>query len=498
MEEAAMLQIALRRESDVPLYRQVTEQIAGLIRRGALANGARLPTIRQLAEELGLTRLTVHSAYAELQAQGLIESTVGRGTFVAARPPAPARHSDAAEAPVQWRAHSVLADLVALADRPDLISLAQAMPAPETLPVRAFGKALRQALEAPGSLGYGSIQGDVGLREQVRRVALERGVAAHPDEVLITAGAQQGIDLALAAFAAPGEVVLVEEPTYPGALEVAARRGQRLVGVPMDADGMDIAALEAACAEHRPRLLYTVAAFHNPTGVSLSAERRQALLRVARAHNLLIVEDDVYGLLCYDAPAPPALKAEDADGRVIYCTSFSKALMPALRLGAIMATPDQLAELAGVKHSSDLVCSPLMQRALAEYLREGRLDAHLQHARGLYHGRRDATLEALARYMPGCAWTQPAGGLNVWVTLPEGVGERDFCLDAIAQGVGVAPGRAFYGQLRSESHIRVSFGAHPPERIRQAIATLGKLLDEHLRRRTLLLARASREAGPLV
>ncbi|HEV2460763.1 MAG TPA: PLP-dependent aminotransferase family protein, partial [Ktedonobacterales bacterium] len=217
-----MLQIALRRESDVPLYRQVTEQIAGLIRRGALANGARLPTIRQLAEELGLTRLTVHSAYAELQAQGLIESTVGRGTFVAARTPTPARHSDAAAAPAQWRAHSVLADLVALADRPDLISLAQAMPAPETLPVRAFGKALRQALEAPGSLGYGSIQGDVGLREQVRRVALERGVAAHPDEVLITAGAQQGIDLALAAFAAPGEVVLVEEPTYPGALEVAA------------------------------------------------------------------------------------------------------------------------------------------------------------------------------------------------------------------------------------------------------------------------------------
>ncbi|HLZ23875.1 MAG TPA: PLP-dependent aminotransferase family protein [Ktedonobacterales bacterium] len=493
-----MLHITVRRESDIPLYRQVTESVAKLIHQGALTPGARLPPVREVAAELGLTRLTVHSAYTELQARGLIESHVGRGTFVAARLPTALRHKSPPEPPSGWQAQGVLADLLRLSDRPDLLSLAQAMPAPETFPTRAFGRALVAALADPSSVGYGPIQGESALREQVSRVLLERGVATSPDGVLITAGAQQAIELAIRAFTAPGDTMLIEEPTYPGVIEAAARHELRLIGIPMDAGGLDLAALEAVCRERAPRLLYTVATFHNPTGVSLAPDRRRALLECARTRRFLILEDDVYGQLGYDAQSPPTLKAGDTDGRVIYSMSFSKMLMPGLRLGALVAEPEQLAALAAAKHSIDLVCSSLLQRTLASYLRQGRLDAHLAGVCARYRERRDATLVALDRFRDRWQWTRPAGGLNVWVTLPEGIGERDFCLAALERGVGIAPGRAFFAQPQRHGFFRLCFGAHSPEQLTQAITVLGTLLSEQTRRRTLLLARASRESAPLV
>lgn len=493
-----MLPITVQREHEMPLYRQVVEQVAGLIASGALPAGTRLPPVRELAATLSLTRLTIHSAYTELQARGLIESHVGRGSFVAQRPALPAGPSPRVQPPAPWQTQSVLADLLRMADQPGLLSFAQAAPAPETYPARALAQALRAACDDPAVLGYGPIAGEPALREQIARLLLERGVVVAPEEILVTAGAQQGIDLVLRALTTPDDVVLVEEPTYPGMLEAAARRGQRIVGVPLDAGGIDVAALEAACASYRPRLLYTVPTYHNPTGVSLALERRPALLRIAREHDLLILEDDVYGLLGYDGPAPVALKASDGDGRVIHSMSFSKSLAPALRLGALVATPELLPELAAAKHSSDLVCSALLQRALATYLRQGRFAAHLQQVRSLYRARRDALLAALDTLPPGCDWTRPSGGLNVWVTLPEGAHERDFCLAAIERGVGVAPGSAFYARPTRGARMRLSFGAQSAEGIERGIAILGELLREHQRRRMLLLARASRESAPLV
>ena len=493
-----MLQITLQRGSDAPLYQQVVQQVAALIASGALPSGARLPPVRELATTLGLTRLTVHSAYTELQARGLIESHVGRGSFVARLPlAAPSIHSEPRRA-APWQTQSVLADLLRMADQPGLLSFAQAAPAPETYPARALAQALRSACGDPAALGYGPIAGEPALREQIAVVLRERGVAVASDEILVTAGAQQGIDLALRALTTPDDIVVVEEPTYPGVLEAVARRGQRVIAVPLDSGGIDVDALDAACVAHRPRLLYTVPTYHNPTGVSLAPERREAVLRIAREHGLLILEDDVYGLLGYDGPAPAALKASDTNGHVIYSMSFSKALAPALRLGALVAAPELLSELAGAKHSGDLVCSPLLQRALASYLRQGRFAPHLQHVRLLYRIRRDALLAALNALPSGCVWTRPSGGLNVWVTLPDGIHERDFCVAAIERGVGVAPGSAFFAQPRRGAHVRLSFGAQPPAAIERGIAILGDLLREHLRRRTLLLARASRESAPLV
>jgi 2-aminoadipate transaminase len=500
------MNLTLDRHSDLPLYRQIAEQIRALIRSGVLSAGCRLPTVRQLAADHGLTRLTVQSGYAELQMQGLIESFVGRGTFVAKWaqmiPPVSAAPISALEQspvePATWHNQSLLAELVLMTEQADLLSLAQAIPDPATYPTRELRHALQAVLDQPDALSYGPIQGEHSLREQISRLLLERSIAASPDTLLVCSGAQQGIDVALRALAQPGEVILAEEPVYPGIIELAATRGQRVVTIPMDQDGIQLTALEAACIAHHPRLLYTVPTFHNPTGLSLVAARREALLALAHTYDLSIVEDDVYGMLSYEDPAPVPLKALDRTGTVIYITSFSKSLAPGLRLGTLVANPEQVRRLAAAKQSCDLICSPLLQRALALYLRRGHFAAHLQRVRTHYRERRDALILALDRYLPGCSYTRPSGGLSVWVTLPEHLDESDFCREALDRGVGVARGQAFFVRPQQRGYLRLSFGSHTPTQIQEGMRILGEVLHEHQRRRSLLLARAGLTTRPLV
>lgn len=503
----------LQRTSGTPLYRQIVEQIRDGIESGGLTPGTRLPTVRQLAQELGLTRLTVHSAYTELQSLGFIESFVGRGTFTtvpphattaaASAPTAPSQRaplaaSDLPRPPDVARPQRRLAELMRLTEQPALLSFAQAIPSNETFPTKEFRASLDTALRVSGALGYGPIQGEGALRQQVSALLETRGVRAAADDILIDGGAQQGIYLALRAFSRPQDTVVVEEPTYSGAIELAAQRGQRLVGVPVDRDGIDVGALERACEIHRPRLLYTVSTFHNPTGVSLGAQRRAALLALAHKWDFLIVEDDVYGWLAYDGAAPPALKADDSFGRVIYLASFSKVLCPALRLGAIVAAPPLLFELAAVKESCDLVSSTLLQLALADFLERGCFGPHLENAIALYRARRDAMMDALKKRLPKCDATMPGGGFSTWISLPPGINERDFFVEAVDNGVGVARGSAFFHQPRPEAYVRLSFAAQPVDRIAEGVGRLGRLLRTQLEQRAAAAWRANREASPLV
>ena len=230
------------------------------------------------------------------------------------------------------------------------VSFAQAFPAPETAPVRELGRALQSAIKRPGALEYGPIQG----------------------------------------LAEPGDTIAVEAPTYPGVLELAARRRLQVVGVPSDHGGIRVEALEVACVAHRPRLLYLVPTCGNPTGRTLAHDRRAAILNLSHAHGMPVVEDAIYGLLTFNVPAPPALKSDDRDDMVLYLTSFSKMLAPALRLCARVAPAPLLPRLAAAKGSSDLVCSSLLQLAVAEYLRQDHLLSHLRAVRGLYQERCNA------------------------------------------------------------------------------------------------------------
>ncbi|WP_029215695.1 PLP-dependent aminotransferase family protein [Kallotenue papyrolyticum] len=477
------MHLQIDRQARQPLYLQVAEQIRERIRSGALPAGSRLPPIRQLARELGLTRLTVHTAYAELQADGWIESFVGRGSFVAQRRGAQVHRQTAAPlSPEPRAAAGTLVEIMRLAHRPDVLSFAQAAAAPETFPVRAFGRALQAAIKRYERtlFDYGATEGEAALREQLAAFLTIRGLQVPPERILVTNGAQQGIDLVLRALVRPGDTVLVEQPTYLGMVERMQIQGLRLVGVPIDEQGLRPDALAEAITRHAPRLLYTIPAFHNPTGISMSPARQEAILRVAQQHGLLVLEDDIYGLLSYDAPAPLPLKARDSGGQVIYLSSFSKALMPGLRLGLVVADAPLFDELLSCKRLADLHAPQLTQLALAEYLGRGAFAPHLRAVCALYRERRDAMAKALQRSFPReASWFTPQGGLCFWVALPPGVDALELYRAALEQGVAFAPGQAFFPPLATQDHIRLSFAAHAPAVIERGLAILGELIGRH-------------------
>jgi DNA-binding transcriptional MocR family regulator len=496
------MKLVLERASELPLYRQLAEQIREYIRSGALSPGTRLPTVRQIAAEHGITRLTVQTAFNELQALGLVESFVGRGSFVAEKPPvaltSPLKLREGAQPPPQWFSQTLFADMLRLADHPDLISMVSAIPEGNAIPLLELQRQFKQVTGDISAFMYGPAQGEPELREEIAHLLLDRGIVTSPDTVLITTGAQQGMDIVLRTLASPDEVLVVEEPTYPGIIELAAQRQQRVVGVPVDEEGLVLERLEEVCKTYHPRLVYTIPTFHNPTGVSLSAERRKQILQMARTYDFYLIEDDVYGFLAYREPAPLALKALDTEERVIYLLGFSKILAPGLRLGALVAGNGLLPEILSTKRTSDLTCSPILQRCLSGYLRKRHLTTHLQKLRHFYQERLDSVCGAAEIHLSDCRWRKPEGGLCFWVNLPQGINERDFYLEAAERGVGIMPGRAFFPQLRHEAYMRLSFGSNPPQRLIQGISLLGELLEDHGRRRLALASRAGRAVAQVV
>jgi DNA-binding transcriptional MocR family regulator len=474
------MQIDLDRSSREPLYRQLAGSLLQRIRSGALPARTRLPTVRQLAQQLGVTRLTVHSAYAELQSGGWIEATVGRGTFVAARieqlitPPEAQLGREVSPA-------GLLADMLHMTQLPGLLALARADPAHEFFPLRNWQRASELALTAGGPMlmSYTTPHGDLALRSAISEVVRERGVSAGPDEILISAGVTQGMALATALLARPGDSVLVEQPTYLGLLNILAARGLRAVGLPTDGEGLIVAAVEQALLAERPAFLYTIPTFQNPGGVCMSPARRAALLDLAERHELMIVEDDIYGRLTYEGPAAPALKADDRGGRVIYLSSFAKSLMPGLRIGYIVAAPALIRKLVLLRQASDLCSPPLTQRALAVFIEQGWWHAHIKRMLPRYRERRDALLRAMERFFPvNVSWTRPGGGFTCWVTLPAGISVTELYLSAIRRGVAFVPGEVFCAGPSRQPHLRLCFSAESPERLTDAVATLGSLLRE--------------------
>ena len=484
-ETKDIMQIVLDRTSPTPLYEQLAQDIRRRIRTGALPPGARLPPVRELARQLGVTRLTVHNAYSELQAGGWVEATVGRGTFVAAQIDPAAVMPDRGR---ELSARSVLNDMLRMAQLPGLRSLAMADPAPEFYPLREFRRALDEALASGESavLGYITSQGEPLLRTTLAEMLRERGVRVGPDEIVITSGVTQGIALIAQALARPGDTVIVEQPTYLGVLNGLSMRGLHVIGAPIDEDGLVVEALESLIVAHRPRFIYTIPVFQNPSGACLSPARRAALLALAERHRVTLVEDDIYARLAYDGPAPPALKADDPCGLVLHLGSFSKALLPGVRIGYIAAAPQFIECLVGAKQADDLCSPPLLQRALALFIQQGQLTTHLRRVLPRYRERRDALLAALSRRMPSeLSWTNPRGGFSVWVTLPHGASTTDLYLAAIERGAAFAPGVVFFAGPPPRPHIRLSFATQPPEVIDEAIQILGDVLSQHLARRRI-------------
>jgi len=478
------VQINLNRSSPQPLYAQLALDIQRRIRSGALPAGARLPTVRELARQLGVTRLTVHSAYSELQAGGWVEATVGRGTFVAPQT------DPAAVLPESGRdisPPSILNDMLRMARLPGMRSLAMADAAPDLYPAREFGRAVEEALASggPAVMSYTTSQGDPLLRTTLADMLRERGVSAGPDEIVITSGVTQGMSLIAHTLARAGDAVIVEQPTYLGLLNILSAQGLRAVGVPVDDEGLVVDALEPLILEHRPRFIYTIPVFQNPSGVCLSPARRAALLALIERHRLPLVEDDIYNQLVYEGEAPPAIKAGDQSGLVLTIGSFSKSALPGARVGYIAAAPHLVGRLVAAKQADDLCSPPLLQRALALFVQHGWLAAHLKRVNPRYRERRDALLTAMARHFPsGLRWSSPRGGFCTWVALPPGASTADLYLAAMERGVAFAPGDVFFAGPPPQPYLRLSFSSLPPELIGEAVQILGQVISGHLTRRS--------------
>jgi DNA-binding transcriptional MocR family regulator len=382
--------------------------------------------------------------------------------------------------------------LFAVAARPEVISLAGGMPCVSALPLDIVGAMAGQLIGGRGSaaLQYCTAQGDPGLREMICEVMMLEGIRAHPDDVVVTVGSQQALDLMARIFIDPGDVVLVEGPSYVGALGVLAAYQAEVVHVPMDDDGLIPESLEEAirrlvAAGRRPKFLYTVPNFHNPAGVTLSPPRRGRILDICASAQLPVVEDNPYGLLSFAGDSMRALRADDPHG-VVYLGTFSKTFAPGVRVGWAVAPPAVRDKLVLAAESAVLCHSSLTQLLVREYLRRQPWQEQIKVFRELYRQRRDSMLDALDTVMPGgCRWTRPAGGFYVWLRLPDGLDSKAMLSHAVSSHVAYVPGTGFYSDGSGTHYMRLSYSFPSPDRIREGIRRLAKVIEAEIELRDI-------------
>lgn len=467
-----------------PIYRRIADDIRGRVERGVLGAGDRLPTIRALASELGVNRDTVSLAYESLAAEGLVESVVGRGTFVRPQP----GELRAAQEPVVLDLAPPIEQLIGLENaRPrfgvaeDVAPLHSLIPDPAFYPVEDFRRCLNRVLSKGGAelFLYGGPQGHPGLRELIAGRLQEAGIELAPENVVLCHGASQGIALAIRLFAESGDAVAVEAPTYHNVLATLAGLGLRPATVPMADDGPDLEALDRVLARPEVKAFYTIPTFHNPMGITTSLRHRERLLEIAARHRTAVIEDGYEMDLRYSGRSVPPLAALDGRGVVVHLSSFSKSLFPGLRIGSLALRGRGVEGLIALKHATDLSDSMPLQAALEEFLRSGAYDKHLAKLRRALRGRRDVLLAALEERLPaGTRFTRPDGGYQIWVELPFDIDTRDLLADAARAGVLFAPGSQFMPEPGASRCLRLTIARANEEEIRQGVDALGRLVAE--------------------
>jgi 2-aminoadipate transaminase len=432
----------------------------GLIDSGVLSKGSRLPATRELAGQLGLNRTTVSAAYALLESDGLIAGHVGRGSFVTGGAPA---------------------------------SFSRSRPSELLFPLEEFRKTCSEVIasdEAASILQLGAPAGYPALRRYLLEQARAEGTASESDDILISSGCQQAFDL-IQRTIGQGATVAIEDPVYLGVRSVFERAGARLLGVPMGPDGIDLETLERMIDRERPRLLCVTPNFQNPTGATMPLAARQALLRITRAAGVMVIENDIYGPLCYEGEPIPAIKSLDETGDTILLRSFSKVAFPGLRVGWVIARRALIEKLTEAKQWSDLHTDQLSQAVLLRFAESGRLERHRQRMLVAGRDRLHAALEACEKYLPaGAKYTRPRGGMSLWIELPQTLDAGELLARAEREGVTYLPGR-YFAVARPQPHgLRISFAGMTPEEIRSGLRVLGRIFQSELER--------VREHAPLI
>jgi 2-aminoadipate transaminase len=446
-------------DNDSPLFRQLYEQLKERIEAGTVRRGDRLPATRELAGQLGLNRTTISAAYSLLESEGLIAGHVGRGSFVTGRTKAA---TDAVPS-----------------------SFSRSRPSELLFPLSEFRRTCAEVIasdDAASILQLGSPSGYPPLRRYLLEQARAEGTASESDDILITSGCQQAFDL-LQRTIGQGATVLIEDPVYLGVRSVFERVGARLIGVPVGADGIDLQSLERIIDRERPRLLCVTPNFQNPTGETMPLAARQALLRITQAAGVIVIENDIYGPLCYAGEPIASIKQLDESGDTILLQSFSKVAFPGLRVGWVIARRALIEKLTEAKQWSDLHTDQLSQAVLLRFAESGRLEQHRRRMLVAGRERLQAALEACEEYLPaGAKYTRPRGGMSLWIELPESLDAAELLPRAEREGVTYLPGRYFAVSRPQPNGLRISFAGMTPEEIRSGLAILGRIFQNELER----------------
>ncbi|MDX1512979.1 MAG: PLP-dependent aminotransferase family protein [Gammaproteobacteria bacterium] len=481
------MDIRIDRNGDGPrraVYLQIADQIRDAVARGELTAGARLPAIRGLAANLGVNRDTVSLAYELLVRDGLLEATVGRGTFV--------RQGRGYAGEVRRSppfAQSVERLLHLEQARPSYSAVDGAVPLhaltpdPSLYPLESFRRSLDRVLENSGSelLVYGEHQGSLELRQAIARRLAAHRMTATADDIVLCQGASQGISLAMRLFAEPGDWVAVEEPTYHNVLTALVSLGLRAAPIPMTDDGPDLEVLGRTLARPEVKLFYTMPSFHNPLGTTTSEAHRRALVDLAARMGKPVIEDGFEMDLRYAGDPVTPLAALDPHGLVVHLFSFSKSLFPGVRIGAITARGRAVEGLLALKNAADLSGAMILQAAVADFINEGGYERHLTGLRGTLRKRRDAMVDALAAHMPdGARWTVPVGGYQLWLELPGELDTSSLFAEAKRAGVLFAPGHQFHHDGRPSQAMRLTTALADAGEIQRGIEILGRVVKSHL------------------
>ena len=490
--------IQLDRSSDTPLYQQISDKIREAILSGQLAEGIRLPTERALASALQVNRTTVMNAYNQLAGDGLVEGHVGRGTLVKrsqfnylddnydANGPSWLFGLPTTEREILGPDARMLSELASVGD--DIISLAAGTPAIELLPAEMLNAIFAEGLvrARQSALGYCPVEGLLSLRRDIAMHMRNRGVAVDAQHILILSGSTQGIGLVGRFLLNPGDEVVVEVPTYLGAIQTFRALGARVIGVPTDSDGMRVDLLETILARHRPRLIYTLPTFQNPTGVVMSPERRRRLLLLARRYQTPILEDDPYSEVYFEGKQPQPLKSLDTHSQVIYLSTFSKILAPGLRVAWLAAAEPMIERLTLHKQIFDLNTNALGQWTVSEILqRDSLIDNHLAKLRHYYQNKRDLMLQAIRTHLRDAVRVNPpGGGFHLWCRLQGDVRARALLREATREHVAFVIGEPFHVDGGGQQHFRLGFAFPEEEKIEEGVRRIGVAL-RHLQARRL-------------
>src|SRR3954453_8441190 len=480
----------LQREGPVSVTQQLVDRFVEAIETVALEPGEKLPTTRALAAETAVNHLTAARVYRRLAELGYVTATVGRGTFVRALGPAAADEQGddwqawaLPELPQSY-AMQITDDAFRLGTDPDVISLSSGFPSPRLFPVeeleRASAATWRDA--GGGAIEYLVAEGLFALREQIAARGREHGFAPEPDEIIVTSGARQAIDLVARALVEPSDVVVVESPTYAGLLSSLRGTGARVIGVPFDRDGLDTDALERVLTRHEVKLVALQTACQNPTGRDMSPARRERLAQLARERNFFVLEDGVYSDLHFESEPTRALR-ELAPGHVLYVDSLSKTVGGGLRIGWIAARGPVFDRLALLKLETDFHSNTLSQHIAARYLASGGYARQLASTIPFYRERRDALLAALERHLAGEDRAEkPQGGHHVWLELVRPVDERALFREGVRHGVTFPPGSTVSPERTAQTTLRMSFSLLDPDELDEGVRRVARALREVRRR----------------